>query len=432
MAKIKLILFLSKKLKDGRHPIMIRITHKNKRIYIATGYSALPDELDGMQLNDVYKKNHKPLTGPELDKRNKMIRAKLAEAEDMLYDSQKKGKPFNLDEVISKLKRDDTQMTFDQLTNFVIQENKTGGRIRNAINFQTMLNMIRDYHSKDDEICTTKEQKKKKNERREKVEIRFESINHSFLKGFETWNLKRENSINTLSVYFRAVRTIFNRAIKEGIIERESYPFGRGQYMISSSPTKKRAISREAIRAIENLELPENSSLWHARNYFLFSFKTRGMNFIDLAHLKVRDIVDGRITYIRMKTKRKNAKSFSIKITLDTQRILDFYTPGKKENDHIFPILQSDGTPERTQADEANALKTYNKYLNKLAVKAKLNVHLTSYTVRHSWATIAKRMGQDISIISDGMGHRDMLTTQTYLDSIENDELDKANELITG
>ncbi len=62
---------------------------------------------------------------------------------------------------------------------------------------------------------------------------------------------------------------------------------------------------------------------------------------------------------------------------------------------------------------------------------AGIKAHLTSYTVRHSWGTIAKRMGFDIGLISDGYGHSDMHTTQTYLDSIENDELDLANENIT-
>jgi hypothetical protein len=64
------------------------------------------------------------------------------------------------------------------------------------------------------------------------------------------------------------------------------YPFSRNKYTIPTGPTQKRAISKEAIIKIEELELDQDSYLWHARNYFLFSFYTLGMNLSDMAHLK--------------------------------------------------------------------------------------------------------------------------------------------------
>jgi integrase/recombinase XerD len=422
MATFKLVLYTSKKLKGGKHPVMLRITHDSQLKYIGTGFYAFPNEWDseGMQFREKedkekgyksYKKNHQ-LTQPQFDQIKLSLSEKLNEAVEISLQLQKGGKTLNLTQLINKLKKNEKHINFTQLTERVIQENKTAGRIGNAINYRTMLNVIQEFNGKD--------------------EIWFDTISYSWLKGFETWHLKKGNTINSLSVYMRAVRAIFNRGIKENIVDSGLYPFGRGKYEISSSPTRKRAISKDAIKAIENVVLPENTSFWHAQNIFLFSFYLRGMNFIDIANLKLKDIVNGRVEYIRIKTMRKNAKSFSIKIIPQVQQILDFYTPGKEPKDYVFPIIFRNDNPERIRMDISNALKNYNKYLNKLGKLAGIETHLSSYTARHSWGSIAKRIGIDIGLISDGYGHSDMHTTQTYLDSIENSEIDKANALITG
>jgi hypothetical protein len=88
-----------------------------------------------------------------------------------------------------------------------------------------------------------------------------------------------------------------------GIVDQTHYPFGRNKYTIPTGPSKKRAISKEDIIKIEQLELEKDTPLWHARNYFLFSFYTMGMNWSDMAHLKMQNIINGRIVYVRIKTK---------------------------------------------------------------------------------------------------------------------------------
>lgn len=225
----------------------------------------------------------------------------------------------------------------------------------------------------------------------------------------------------------RTIRAILNRAIVEGKLDAGLYPFRK--YKIQSAPTRKRAISKEAIEKIRNLELEENSTLWHVKNFFLFSFYCRGMNWIDMAYLKLASIVDGRIEYVRAK-RRKSEKSFSIKINDKIQEILDWYCSGKEQSDYIFPIIQRKDDPELARMDIKNNLKLFNKHLRKIGEMCEIEGHLTSYVSRHSWGTIAKKIGVNIAVISDGYGHADPQVTQTYLDSIENEEIDEANELI--
>jgi site-specific recombinase XerD len=80
--------------------------------------------------------------------------------------------------------------------------------------------------------------------------------------------------------------------------------------------------------------------------------------------------------------------------------------------------------------DRQNQRKIYNKNLKKIASECKLGGNLTGYVARHSWATIAKDLNVPISVISEGLGHEDIKTTQIYLDSFDDDVVDDANKLV--
>jgi integrase len=418
-------------MKDGRHPFMVRITHKGKLKYITTGITAFPNELDEKgELSKVYKSNHK-LTQPQFEQIKASLRDKLNQVFNISLQLQNNGKSLNVDELTNRFKRIERKTSFTELSSRVIEENKTAGRIGNAASIQNMLNLIREFYLKDDKSYQIVGIHKKK-EIRNKVDISFEAINYTFLKGFETWHLAKGNTINSLAVYMRSIKVIYNRGINEGLSDNNSYPFAKGKYQISSSPTRKRAIPRESIEAIEKLILPENSSIFHARNIFLFSFYCMGMNFIDIANLQLKDLVSGRIEYIRQKTIRRNARSFSIKIIPKCQEILDYYIPGKSSDDYVFPILSGKASPERIIMDINNARKNFTNYLNLVAIEAGIEAHLTSYTTRHSWASLANENDVNITITSHGLGHADIKTTQIYMRNIINDEIDTANELITG
>jgi integrase len=170
-----------------------------------------------------------------------------------------------------------------------------------------------------------------------------------------------------------------------------------------------------------------NTHQWHTCNIFLFSFYNRGMNFADIAKLRMSDIENDRIIYNRSKT----GKPLSVKLTDATREILNHYTKGKNSDDLIFPIIKRD-TPELQMKDLYNERRLFNKYLNKIARELEIQGNITSYVARHSWATIGKEVNVPISVISEGLGHEDIKTTQIYLDDFDNSVLDDANQMITG
>jgi integrase len=101
----------------------------------------------------------------------------------------------------------------------------------------------------------------------------------------------------------------------------------------------------------------------------------------------------------------------SVKLTDSTREILSAYIEGKTGDNYVFPILKRD-TPVLQMKDLYNERKNLNKYLNKIARQLEINVNLTSYVARHSWATIAKDLNVPISVISEGLAHQDIKTTQ--------------------
>tara|TARA_R110002153_G_C12929915_1_gene455910 strand:- start:2 stop:472 length:471 start_codon:yes stop_codon:yes gene_type:complete len=148
-----------------------------------------------------------------------------------------------------------------------------------------------------------------------------------------------------------------------------------------------------------------------------------GMSFIDMAFLKMSNLVDGRVKFQRKKT----SKLYDIKITTQMKQLLDFYFLEKKKDDFILPIIKRK-TLELQYKDVHGARKRYNKGLRKLAQICQIDEHLTSYVSRHSFATHAMLKQIPLPAISAMLGHSSLATTQVYLKSLPNNIIDSYQE----
>lgn len=397
----KLILDLRRMKKDNTYPIALRITHQRVPIYIIYEYSVKPEDWNdvGFYIEKSCKKYS------DLSRINNFLTKQRVAAVDTIDKLKTSGELENLSPADLKYKiiNRNSKTTFRTYTENIILQMKTAKQLGNASVYQQALDFV-------DRHC-------------DKKDYTFDQFNYNLLKHLEAKHLSKDNSLNSLSFYFRTIRAIYNRAIKEGIASRDNYPFSN--YSIKETKTLKRAIPKTDIDKIRDAQFEPGTNIWHAHNYFMFSFYNIGMNFADIAFLKLENLIDGRISYTRAKT----GKHYSIKISEPTKAILDLYTPDKKPTDFIFPIIQRK-TPELQMLDLMNERKTYNKWLKKIATSVGIQSNLTSYVARHSWATIAKDLNVPISVISEGLGHEDIKTTQIYLDSFDDDVIDKANELI--
>ncbi|MEX0313634.1 MAG: tyrosine-type recombinase/integrase, partial [Allomuricauda sp.] len=254
-------------------------------------------------------------------------------------------------------------------------------------------------------------------------DIKLYDITVTFLKEFQVHHEHLGNSNNTISAYMRGIRAIYNSAIKEDKFEPIKNPFIHFQ-IPRTTRTKKRGIPKEKFINIRNLNYQENTEIWHTKNYVMVMFNCRGMNFIDLAKLRVKAIVNDRLYYGRSKTN----EPLSVKITTELAEILSFYIKGKEDEDFIFPVGY-DGTPENHTFYMSHRRRV-NKHLKIIANDAGIEENFTTYSIRHSWATIAKFLGASTEIISESLGHHSLKTTEIYLKNFHNDVLDDINETV--
>lgn len=253
--------------------------------------------------------------------------------------------------------------------------------------------------------------------------IKLYEITISFLRNFEAHHLGKGNSKNTISIYLKAVRVIYNSAVEEDQFVPLKNPF-KTYKIPTGGRTKKRARTKENINSIKKLVYPVDSILWHTRNYALIMFYCRGMNFIDLVQVKVKHITETHLYYGRS----KSDKPLVIKIIPELREILDFYLVDKSLEEYLLPT-NYDGSTEHFQKYKSQR-RRMNERLKVIAMDAGIEGTFTTYYIRHSWATIAKYLGISTELISEALGHSSLRTTQVYLKDFDNEVLDEVNAMV--
>lgn len=386
--------------KDNSFPIIIRLGHFQKTTSIATGHA-----IEEIYWDDSKKQVRRSYKGVQsVQFLNNLLLSELSKAQEIVNRLHYNGELDFLsvkqlkDKIVKKTKYE----SFFEYGLDKAKELRVAQRFGTARNYEGVLNILKVFNKNRD--------------------VKFNELNHDFLKRFEQFHLSKPgNSRNGLASYMRTIKAIYNKGIKDDIIERDSYPFHK--YQIKINPTEKRAINVEYIKKILDLDLKKEHSLFHYRNYFLLSYMTMGMSYIDMAFLRKSDIVDGRIKFQRKKT----SKIYDIKVTEQMKVILKFYVSKKKRNDFILPILKRDSL-ELQYKDAQWGLKNYNKGLKKIAELCHIEERLTSYVTRHSFATHALFKNIPLPAISAMLGHSKLSTTQIYLKSLPSNVLDTYQE----
>lgn len=264
--------------------------------------------------------------------------------------------------------------------------------------------------------------------------LTFEEITPHMLNDFQTWlakdkrlddgTIQKGNHPNTIASNMVKLKAVFREAHKQKLMKVN--PFGDSFYeQTKEINTKKKALSIEQIEAIEALDLDEGSSMWHVRNYFMFSFWNAGIRFTDLAHLKWENINDGRLTYTMGKTGREK----DILLTPPAKGILSHYRKDDiNDDDFIFPLLPEMKMTEAGYKKKANSQNVIvNRLLKDIQKLAEIDTNISFHISRHSFARWAKAKGLSLDFIGKALAHSKRATTEQYLDELS--EYDADNEL---
>lgn len=244
------------------------------------------------------------------------------------------------------------------------------------------------------------------------------------LKEYEDWLAGQQSSPNTISTYMRTLQAVYNRWMSPGIEGYNPVLF-KDVYTKVESRTK-RALTAEQMEQLRNtdfsvLTLRQQQVL----TYFLLMFMLRGMPFIDLAHLRKSDLRNRRITYRRHKT----GKLMVVDVPPDAMRLLQKYRD-KTDSEYLFPLLHGGLFMEEHHHRYQETLRHFNRELARLMQQLLPGVSVSSYTARHTWATLAYHSGVPVGLISQSLGHSSIRVTMTYLKPFDAEVIDRINRQV--
>lgn len=383
---------------DG-HPgsICYRITHDNHSRLITPGYKIYPAEWDSQKGALIVPKSGL--------RRQKCLSIQFA----IQWDTD------NFDKIVSRMQAAHSHFTLDQLIdqlaltpkddNFIFfmycatQQLIDRGRYGTAENYRYTLNSLMRFMDSN--------------------ALAFREVTSALIEDYEAWLTKSGVRPNSISFYMRNLRTIYRKAVEEGLAP-DANPFKKVNTRIEK--TRKRAISIAEIKKVRDLDLTRCPNYEFARDVFMMQFYCMGISFIDLAYLRKRNHKGNEIVYRRQKTDQE----IHVPVSGELQKLLDKYSD--PESEYLVPILTSAHKDVRLQYK--SALRKVNEHLKEIGRMAKASIPLTTYTTRHSWASIAKTKGIPITVISEALGHDSVTTTEIYLSSIDLHTLSRANTLI--
>ena len=398
MASIK-ILLRNKPNKEGQFPIILKITKNRKPKVITLGMACLLKDWD--KSNSQFKKSEKNHI-----QRNRVLLKFKEKALQIIDGFNLEGIDFTLNQFEAKFrgKKDHNVSVSDFWTEKINDLNKAG-RTGNARAFRDVYNSFFKFH-------------KNKN-------LVFREITPTLLDKYETYLRGNKNTDGGIGVKMREIRALFNDAIKKGVVDEKYYPFKAYKVSKLKGQSIKKALTREEVRKMENIDTSQYPHLTDAKNYFIFSYYMGGVNFTDMLKLKWENVQEDRILYIRSKTKGK----FSVKMLEPVKQITAYYKAQNRPTGYVFPILLKENlTPIQIENRKLKTLKKFNKDLKEIAKIQGVNQKVTSYVIRHSYATNLRHAGVSPDKIGVTMGHKDVSVTMAYLKEFDNDTIDNTME----
>ncbi len=399
-ATISVICYKSKTLANGEHPLMLRIAQNGKSTYKSLKISVAAKHWD-------FERNVPKPNNPNKDLIQKIILKTKLDYQQKILEKKANSEEFTASSLINEQKEEIKAKTVEEFYLSLIEDLKQKGRIGNSYAYLNSYNTLRNFN------------------KGKKLNYTFSRIDVPFCKKFEDWMRSKGNKDTTLSYQFRTLRAAYNKAIEAKIVAREKNPFIEYKLSHFNTKTIKRALSKNDILKIINADCTNQSKLRQlTHDLFSFSYLCGGISFVDIANLTHQNIVEDRLIYQRQKTHG----NINLLLSKEASTIIAKYSTYQQEAEYLFPILHCKRhiTPMQKSNRVHKICHQVNTELRKFAQELGITAEVTTYVARHSFATILKKSGVNIGIISQALGHQDIKTTQIYLSKFDNEQVDDA------
>ena len=378
-----------------------QVTHRRSTRTVYTDYRVMPEEWDGRTsfiriTGTPERRAELQLIASKLRWDCKRIAAFITEREQAMLE-------YTADDIVSAFRLLPPCQTWFSFIHGMVAKKLRIGRLGTAKTYRDALMSFSRFRNGED--------------------LTIDALDAETMNLYEAWLKGRGVKRNSSSCYLRTLRTLYRKAVETGLTT-DKHIFRH--VFTGFAKTAKRAIPLGSLRAIRQLQLSEGSAIAFARDLFMLIVYLQGISFVDLAYLKKDDIRNGQLHYSRKKT----GQELTVGWESVMQDIVDNYIHLTKGSPYLLPIItKTDGT-ERQQYERMEHKVNY--YLKKIGTMVGLQASLTTYTGRHTWASILRDMGTSLSVISKGLGHESLKTTQIYLSSIDMEGVVKANRKMIG
>ena len=398
-ASLSVVCYKSKRLSNGESPLMLQVSKGGKRQYQSLGVSVNPKFWD-------FSKNKPKSNCPNREYILKLILNKQAELQQRMLELNAEQKEYTTTTLLHDEHRKFELKTVKQFYQELIEQYKANEKCGNRLIYKSSYNSINVFTNGN-------------------LEIPFSAIDVAWLNKYEKWLRSKGNKETTISLMFRTLRSAYNKAIESKCARKSDYPFNDYRISKFDVSTEKRAIAKADVLKFSTdvHSIGKQQYVQLSKDIFIFSYLCGGINFTDIANLTKDNIIEGkRLHYIRQKT----GKLIKLGLSEEALKIIKRYAVESKG--YLFPILnaQLHKTPLQKQNRIHKMLGKVNKNLKLLAAQLGVEANLTTYVARHSFASVLKKSGVNIALISEALGHSDLTTTQIYLDSFDNEQIDNA------
>lgn len=385
--------------RNGLYEIYVRISDKGKMKRIKANIAVAKNQFKSKNHNMKWVFNH-----PNHAKINSDLKFLVDSFEDVVFASSVQNKVVTPELVVHKVRKSDATQSvvkyWEAKMSQIINYNHKKG-------YQQSLNNWNEYVKK------------------EKLgDLEFRQIDIFILKGFENFLFAKGMEASTAHTNLKRLRSLFNMAIKEEVIKVGDYIF-KAYTMPKAKSAKKERLTLEELKRFAEVELVDGSVMKTAQQAFLLAVNLAGVRIEDILILKFSYIKNGRIEY-RME---KTGALSSIKITPQTQAIVDYFKSISTGSIYILPILK-DGIEKEDNETYKKAIGAKTALLNKnlklIAKKVDIDKKISTHIARHTFSSLAyKKTRGNVEFIKNALKHTDAKVTQIYLDELNDDSLDE-------
>lgn len=404
---ISLVLDTRRALKNGKYPVKLRVytpQPKKQKLYSTVFEYSIKDF---QSIWETVKPRNE----------HKEAKREMQAVESKATETAKELKPFTFEQFEKKLyrKAGEGENVFYQYE-LAIKSLTENEQLGTANTYELSLKSLKQYASylKGKEV----------------TRLLFSEITSKWLNSYERFMIEppkgndklKARSLTTVSMYLRALRTVFNTAIDDKEIDADIYPFGKRKYQVPAVRSVKKALSKEQLKQLFDAK-PNTPEQQRAKDFWFFSYSCNGMNIKDIALLRYKDLQEQKLIFYRAKTintSKTDLKPVTVYLTDYAKEVIEKYGNRNKAPEClIFPIINEVNEAGEKQRAIKNFTKFINQNLKKLALNNGITGEISTYWARHSFATNAIRSGASMEFVSEALSHSNLKITQGYFSGFE-------------